>query len=483
VNLKHSVNILSKFLKLLGLLMLIPSLCSLIYKEDDLYSFLISGIVTFIVGLCAEQITKSGSKIDEYNRKDGFFIASFCWICAIAFGALPYLIYGVFGNPIDAFFESTAGFTTTGASTVENIEILPHGILFWRSFTQWLGGMGILILAIAILPKLSVGGMQLMNLESPGPSAEKLTPRIAETAKYLWTIYLFLSFILFIILKLLGLPIFDSIIHVFSTVSIGGFSNQNLSIGAYNSVAVEFTIIAFMFISGINYALLFWLSRGKFRKLLSNPEFKFYVFILLAAVILVTIDLFTYMMPSLFDAFRYSAFNVISISTTTGYVSTDYNTWPVFSRWLLIILMFVGGCSGSTAGSIKVMRIIILIKHAFREIKKNIYPNAVLPIRFGKNVLEDNIVSSIINFFLIYIFIFTLSTIILTLDDVSIITAFSACAATIGNVGPGMELVGPSGNYAALSNLSKIVLSFLMIIGRLELFAILVIFTPSFWKN
>jgi len=343
--------------------------------------------------------------------------------------------------------------------------------------------MGILILAIAILPKLSVGGMQLMNLESPGPSAEKLTPRIAETAKYLWAIYLFLSFILFIILKLLGLPIFDSIIHVFSTVSIGGFSNQNLSIGAYNSVAVEFTIIAFMFISGINYALLFWLSRGKFRKLLSNPEFKFYVFILLAAVILVTIDLFTYMMPSLFDAFRYSAFNVISISTTTGYVSTDYNTWPVFSKWLLIILMFVGGCSGSTAGSIKVMRIIILIKHAFREIKKNIYPNAVLPIRFGKNVLEDNIVSSIINFFLIYIFIFTLSTIILTLDDVSIITAFSACAATIGNVGPGMELVGPSGNYAALSNLSKIVLSFLMIIGRLELFAILVIFTPSFWKN
>jgi trk system potassium uptake protein TrkH len=238
-----------------------------------------------------------------------------------------------------------------------------------------------------------------------------------------------------------------------------------------------------MFISAINYALLFWLSRGKFRKLLSNPEFKFYVFILLAGVILVTIDLFTHMMPSLFDAFRYSAFNVISISTTTGFVSTDYDTWPVFSRWLLIILMFIGGCSGSTSGSIKVMRIIILIKHAFREIKKNIYPNAVLPIRFGKNVLEDNIVSSIINFFLIYIFIFILSTIILTLDDVSIITAFTACAATIGNVGPGMELVGPSGNYAGLSNLSKIVLSFLMIIGRLELFAILVIFTPSFWKN
>jgi trk system potassium uptake protein TrkH len=483
VNLKHSVNILSRFLKLLGLLMLIPAICSFIYKEDDLYSFLISAIITFIVGSTAEYITKSDSNIDEFNRKDGFFIASFCWISAIAFGALPYLIYGVFSNPVDAFFESTAGFTTTGASTVVNIEILPHGILFWRSFTQWLGGMGILILAIAILPRLSVGGMQLMNLEAPGPSAEKLTPRIAETAKHLWAIYLFLSLILFILLMFFGLPYFDSIIHVFSTVSIGGFSNKNLSIGAYNSVAVEFTIISFMFISGINFALLFWLSRGRFRKLFSNPEFKFYVLILLASITLVTIDLFTYMFPSLFDAFRYSAFNVVSISTTTGFVSADYDAWPVFSRWLLIILMFVGGCSGSTSGSIKVMRIIILIKHAFREIKKNIYPNAVLPIRFGKNVLEDNIVSSIINFFLIYIFIFILSTILLTLDEVPIITAFTACAATIGNVGPGMELVGPAHNYAGLSNLSKIVLSFLMIIGRLELFAILVIFTPSFWKN
>ena len=463
--------------------MLIPSLCSLIYKENDVYSFLISGIITFVVGFTAERLTKSDSMIEEFNRKDGFFIASFCWISAVLFGALPYLIYGVFNNPIDAFFESTAGFTTTGASTINNIEILPHGILFWRSFTQWLGGMGILILAIAILPKLSVGGMQLMNLEIPGPSAEKLTPRIAETAKRLWAIYLLLSLILLILLKLLGLPFFDSIINVFSTVSIGGFSNKNLSIGAYNSVAVEFTIMSFMFISGINYALLFWLTRGNFRKLFSNPEFKFYVLILSASVILVTINLFTYMIPSLFEAFRYSAFNVISILTTTGFTSTDYDKWPVFSKWLLIILMFVGGCAGSTAGSIKVMRILILISHAFRGIKKNIYPNAVLPIRFGKNVLEDNIVSSIVNFFLIYIFLFILSTIILTFDNVPIITAFTACAATIGNVGPGMELVGPSKNYADLSNLSKIVLSFLMIVGRLELFAILVIFTPSFWKN
>ncbi len=463
--------------------MLIPAFCSIIYKEDDIYSFLISGVITFLVGISGEQLTKSEADIDEFNRKDGFFIASFCWISAIAFGSMPYLIYGVFSNPMDAFFESTAGFTTTGASTVVNIEILPHGILFWRSFTQWLGGMGILILAIAILPKLSVGGMQLLNIEAPGPSAEKLTPRIAETAKHLWTVYLVLSILLFVILNLLGLPIFDSIIHVFSTVSIGGFSNQNLSVGAYNSVAVEFTITAFMFISGINFALLFWLSRGKFKKLYSNPEFRFFVIIIVVSITLVTIDLYTYQFSNLFESFRYAAFNVTSISTTTGFVSTDYNLWPEFSKWLLIILMFVGGCSGSTSGSIKVMRIIILIKHAFREIKKNIYPNAVLPIRFGKNVLDDNVVSSIINFFLIYIFIFILSTIILTLDEVPIITAFTACAATIGNVGPGMDLVGPASNYAGLSNLSKTVLSFLMIIGRLELFAILVIFTPSFWKN
>jgi trk system potassium uptake protein len=482
MNLRNSINTVSRFLKLLGLLMIFPSVCSIVYKEDDVYAFIVSGIFTFFVGFVVENLTKTES-IKEIERKDGFFIASFCWISAVVFGALPYLIYGVFNNPIDAFFESTAGFTTTGATTVVNIEILPHGILFWRSFTQWIGGMGILILAIAILPKLSIGGMQLMALEAPGHTTEKFTPRIAETAKRLWVIYFILSIILLILLNIFGMSFFDSLIQVFSTLSIGGFSNKNLNVEAHDSVLIESTITAFMFIAGINFALLYWCARRKFSKLISNPEFKFYCSLLIIAIMLVSLDLYVVHTYNFLDALRYSSFNVTSIMTTTGFSSIDFDKWPEFSKWLLVILMFIGGCSGSTSGSVKILRIMILLKHALRVIKKNIYPNAVLPIRFGNDVLDEGIISGVINFFLIYIFVFVISTILFSFDNVPVMTALTACAASLGNVGPGLELVGPANNYSSISNLSKTVLIILMLMGRLELFAILVIFTPSFWKK
>ena len=483
MNLKHSINIVSKFLELFGLLILVPIICSLIYDEGDIYAFVLSALLTVLVGIVADYLTRSGSDDIDFYRKDGFFIASFCWITAVIFGSLPYLFSGTLHNPVDAIFESVSGFTTTGSSIISNIEAVPHGILFWRSFTQWLGGMGIIILAIAILPRLSVGGMQLMSLEAPGPTTEKLTPRIAETAKHLWGVYLFLTLLMLVILKLLGMPLYDSFIHVFSTLSTGGFSNKNLSVGAYDNAQIEYVITVFMFIAGANFALLYWALRGNLRKLVTNPEFKFYLLINLLVILAVTSDLYIKHFDRMTDAFRYASFNIVSISTTTGFASIDFDKWPEFSKYLLVLLMFIGGCSGSTSGSVKVMRIIILIKQAFKEIKKNIYPNAVFPLNYGGNIIDDKVTSSIISFFLIYIFIFAVSVIILTLDGISIISAFTACAANIGNVGPGLDFVGPSRNYSELSNLSKSVLSFLMLVGRLELFAVLVIFTPHFWKK
>lgn len=483
MNLKYSINIVSRFIKLFGLLMLVPLICCIIYKEGDIYAFIISSLLTVLFGLAIDYPTRQSRNDNDFYRKDGFFIASFCWISAVFFGALPYILSGILHNPVDAIFESVSGFTTTGASIMTSVEILPHGILFWRSFTQWLGGMGIIILAIAILPRLSVGGMQLMSLEAPGPTTEKLTPRIAETAKHLWAVYIFLSLLLLLILNLLGLSLYDSIIHAFSTMSTGGFSNNNLSVGAYNSTSVDYVITVFMFIAGTNFTLLYWGLKGDLRKLIHNTEFKFYFILNLVIILAVTSDLYLKHFDRIIDAFRFASFNVVSISTTTGFATTDFDKWPEFSKYLLVLLMFIGGCSGSTSGSIKVLRIIILIKQAFREIKKNIYPNAVFPLNYGSHVIDEKVTSSIISFFLIYIFIFAVSVIILTLDGISIISAFTAAAANIGNVGPGLDFVGPSRNYAELSNLSKSVLSILMLVGRLELFAVLVIFTPHFWKK
>jgi trk system potassium uptake protein TrkH len=471
-------------MKFLGLLMLVPAIISIIYHENDLWALIISALITSSFGFILEITTKPLKQMKEIERKEGFLIAALSWFAASMFGAIPYLIYGVFTNPVDAWFESVAGFTTTGASVLTDIEALPHGILFWRNFSQWLGGMGIIVLGIAILPRLAVGGMQLMGLEAPGPTTEKITPRIAETAKKLWGVYVLLSFVLILFLKFAGMPLFDSVLQSFSTMSTGGFSPTNLSIASYNSSIIDVIITIFMFLAGMNFVLHYWLLRGDFRRTTRNSEFRYYFFLNLTVILAVSFELWSTIYPNFFEALRYGSFQVISISTTTGFSTANFDLWPSFSQWFLLMLMFFGGCAGSTSGSIKIIRIMVLFKNGYQELHKIIYPRAVVPIRVNAKPISQEVVSSITSFFLIYLFIFLVSTLlVLAAEDIPIITAISACAASIGNIGPGLGEVGPAGNYAGLSSFTKAVLSFLMIIGRLELFTILVIFTPAFWRR
>ncbi len=484
MNIRLSLHIIGNFMKYLGLLMLVPVIISVIYNENDLWAFIISALITTSFGFILETATKPPERMKEIQRREGFLIAALSWFAASIFGAIPYLIYGVFNHPVDAWFESVAGFTTTGATVLTDIEVVPYGMLFWRSFSQWIGGMGIIVLGIAILPRLAVGGMQLMGLEAPGPTTEKITPRIAETAKKLWAVYLLLSFLLIVFLLFAGMPIFDSVLQSFSTMSTGGFSPNNLSVGSYNSSIIDVIITIFMFIAGMNFVLLYWSLRGDFKRLTRNSELKYYFFLNLSVILIVSFELWSTIYPNFFEALRYGSFQVISISTGSGFSTANFDLWPSFSKWFLLMLMFFGGCAGSTTGSIKIIRIMVLLKKGYQELHKIIYPRAVVPIRVNAKPISPEIISSITSFFLIYLFIFLVSTlIVMAAEDLPIITAISACAASIGNVGPGLGEVGPAGNYAGLSSFTKVVLSFLMIIGRLELFTILVIFTPAFWRR
>ena len=464
--------------------MFIPAIISLLYKENDIWAFIISALFTSLFGFILEIATKPEERSKDIERREGFLIAALAWFAASLFGAIPYLIYGVFSNPVDAWFESVAGFTTTGATVLINIEDLPKGMLFWRSLSQWLGGMGIIVLAIAILPRLAVGGMQLMGLEAPGPTTEKITPRIAETAKKLWGIYVLLSVVLVIFLLFAGMPFFDSLLQSLSTLSTGGFSPKNLSVGSYNSPVIDIIITVFMFIAGMNFVLLYWSLRGNFKKLTKNSEFRFYLLINLIVIVVVSLELWTTIYPSFLEALRYGSFQVVSISAGSGFSTANYDIWPSFSKWFILLLMFLGGCAGSTTGSVKIIRIMVLFKKGFQELQKIIYPNAIIPIRVNSKPIGDEVISSITSFFLIYVFIFLVSTlVVLAAEDLPILTAISACAASLGNVGPGLGQVGPIGNYSDLTSFTKLTLTFLMIIGRLELFTILVIFTPIFWRR
>lgn len=482
---KISAYIFGLFLKYFGILMLVPILCTIIYGEDDHSSFLISAFVTIVAGYGLELLNKPAEDIKEINRKSGFLIVTLCWLGAGLFGSLPYILQGVLSNPADALFESVSGFTTTGASVISDPGALTHGILFWRNFTQWLGGMGIVLLAIAVLPRLSVGGMQLMGYEAPGPTTEKLTPRISETAKKLWFIYILLTALLLIFLLLAGMPFFDSLLHSFSTLATGGFSTQGLSIGAYNNVYIEIIITIFMFLAGVNFVLHYSLYRRDFKKVASNSELKFYIALNLGFIAVISaIFIYSGYYESLTDALRYSSFQVLSISTTTGFATDDFNLWPPIIQFLLFSLMFIGASAGSTAGSIKTIRILVLVKKGYRELKQLLYPRGVFPIRIDNRTVNEKIVSSISAFFVLYIFIAVTSAIILlVIEDISVLTALSACAATLGVIGPGLDQVGPMENYMFFKDSTKLFLAFLMIVGRLELYAVLVILTPAFWRK
>jgi len=473
-------------MRTLGLVLLceagamIPSLViSLYYGEQDKLAFLISIAIVSTLGFI---LVKRPVETRDVGYREGFAIATFSWLLLAFFGAVPFYLSGAVSNFVDAFFETMSGFTTTGASVITDIESLPHGILFWRSLTQWLGGMGIIVLTLALIPSLKIAGMKLFRAEVPGPTKDKVVPGVINTSRQLYKVYLIISVAAFLSLKAAGLSWFDSFIHTFSTVATGGFSNQNASIGSYNDPLVEGIIIFFMFIAGINFALHFHALKKNFNPLRQDKETKLYGAILFLAILFVGINLVMTMNYSTADAFRQSAFQVISIMTTTGYATADFNQWPAFSKAVLVGLMFFGGCAGSTAGGMKLARLYILSKSVSRQIVKLIHPQAVIPVRIGKHVVSDAIVENVQTFFFIFLGIHAFSVITLTSMGMDLESAFSAVLASITNVGPGLGMVGPMSNFADVPAVGKLLLAFCMLLGRLELYTVLVVFNIRFWR-
>lgn len=485
MNVRFCFQVTGKFVTYLGLLMLVPAVCTLFYPEDDLPAFLISALITSLAGLSLMFVCRIPETPTEIRRREGFLIAALCWVLASVFGAIPYYVYGVFASPVDALFESTAGFTTTGATALASIEWLPKGILFWRNFTQWLGGMGIIVLGIAIFPRLFVGGAQLMGLETTGPTTEKFAPKIAETAKKLWIVYVGLTAVLTVLLIFGGMSFFDALTHSFSTLSTGGFSCRDASIGAYDSGYIQGLITLFMFLGGTSFVLHFYFFTGKPGKLLRNSEFRFYLFFVIAATMFIALELIQADVYGTFsESLRYASFQVVSIITTTGFTTTDFDAWPAFVKWVIFMLMFFGACAGSTSGSVKALRIMVLFKKAHREIRRLVYPNVVSPITIEGKSINEKAVASITSFFILYIFLCGfIALVVLMLEDISLESAVSAAAASITNVGPAFDEVGPANHYAHLGSPTKIILSLAMIIGRLELYTILVLLMPSFWRR
>ncbi|MEC9376968.1 MAG: TrkH family potassium uptake protein [Candidatus Neomarinimicrobiota bacterium] len=479
MRIKTLLNILGALLSILGITMVVPIFISLGYGEPDWEGFLISSIICVIVGFPTWFITRHNQSL---TNRDGFAIVTFSWVLAGIAGSFPFYFSGAIPNVTDAFFESMSGVTTTGASILNNIESLPHGVLYWRSFIQWIGGMGIIVFYIAVLPLLGVGGVQLFKAEVPGPVADKIKPRVRETAKVLWIVYVGITFAEIIALSVAGMSIFDAVCHGFTTMPTGGFSTKNTSIGYFESSIIHYIIIFFMFLAGVNFSLHFRAIHGDIKTYIKDKEFLAY----LGGVLIVTLVVFSavsFQGDSLNALnFRDSLFTTISILTTTGYSSADYELWPAFVQLILLALMFVGGMGGSTGGGMKVIRVMLLLKYAGHETRRMLHARALIPIRIGKQLIKEDVVRNTLGFFLFFMSAFILSTIVLASMGLDISSAIGAAASAMGNIGPGLGEFGPTDNYALLSPPGKWILTFCMLLGRLEIFTVMVLFSRTFWK-
>nr|WP_321354945.1 potassium transporter TrkG [uncultured Draconibacterium sp.] len=481
MNLKIIFRVLGFLLFVEGIAMGIALLVALIYGEHDSSSFIISGGINLAIGGLIVAVTSKAKK--DIGKREGFIIVSMVWIVFSFFGSLPYIISGSIPSFTDAFFETISGFTTTGSSILNDIEALPHGILFWRSITQWLGGMGIIVLSLAILPVFGIGGMQLFMAEVPGPTPDKISPRIKQTAKTLWVIYLAFTVAETLLLWAGDMTLFDAVCHSFTTMATGGFSTKQASIAHWPSPFTQYVIIVFMFLAGTNFTLSYFAIKGKFSVAFKDEEFKYYSFFTLGFTALIFIGLLISTEFGVEKAFRDSLFQVITIITTTGYATADYLMWPPVLTMLIFLLFFFGGSAGSTGGGIKIMRIVVLLKNGYYELKRLVHPNAVIPVRFNKHSVDPKIVTNVLAFFMIYFVIFAISTVIFTLIEPDMESSMGAVATCLGNIGPGLGTVGPAENFYHISPIGKWFLSFLMLLGRLELFTVLVLFSPSFWKE
>ncbi|WP_319371698.1 potassium transporter TrkG [uncultured Ilyobacter sp.] len=476
MNWKLIFKIQGLILVVVGAMMSIPLIFSFYYRSSDILSLSFSIFLTILVGVLFLFIFKSKKRI---RAREGFASVSLGWIMASCFGALPFYLEGTMGSYINCVFESMSGFTTTGATILKDIEVLPKGVLFWRSLTHWLGGMGIILLTIAVLPMLGISPGQLYNAEVPGPIKGRLRPKIRDTAVILWLIYLSMTVIETILLMFGGMNLYDSLCHTFGTLGTGGFSTRNSSVGGFHSIYIEIVIIVFMYLSGINYTLHFYLIKGRFRNFLKNSEWRFYTSILFAAVIMISLNIYfagpVEYRGDYIKSLRDSAFQVVSITTTTGYVTADFNLWPSFSGLLLVLMMFFGGSAGSTGGGLKQIRVLIMIKHIYHEVEKMAYPRAVFSLKVGGDSIEERVVKNVVVFFILFMFFFGGITIFLALMGYDIVTCFSASIATLGNIGPGLSRVGAVENYSFFDPYSKVVLIFAMLLGRLEIFSVLIL--------
>ena len=477
MNFRLVFKVTGKALMVEAVSMLITLMVCLFYQEDPT-PFLFTIPLVMIIGFALSLLHSN----DHFFPREGFFSVALIWLLMGAFGALPFYFSGFFPSYIDCFFEAVSGFTTTGASILTAVEPLSRGILFWRSFIHWLGGMGVLILTIALLPSLGSRTLHLMKAESPGPVVSKLVPKSSQSSKILYGIYCGMTAIEIIALRIAGMPWYDSIVHSFATAGTGGFSTRNLSIAAYNSPAIEIIITIFMLLFSVNFSLYFLLLCGKVKQVLKSDELRFFLIVVFASIVLITFNIWN-LYPTVGESIRHAAFQVGSIISTTGFASTDFNQWPEFSRVLLVLLMFVGACAGSTGGAIKCSRVLLLGRCIRREIKQVIHPRVVNVVKLDGRVVDEPALRSVHIFFAAYIFITLGATLLVSVDNNSFGTTFTAVVSCIGNIGPGLELVGPMGNYAFFSPFSKLLLSLCMIIGRLEILPILVLFSGNAWKR
>lgn len=477
MNKKMILYVLGKLLLVCGALLVLPLIISVIYKENTYMSFIIPIGMLFILGtlLCLKK-----PKNNNFYAREGFIIVGLSWILISFFGSLPFVISGEIPSMIDAFFETVSGFTTTGSSILENVEELSYGMLFWRSFTHWIGGMGILVFVLIFLPS-DGRSLYILKAESPGPQVGKLVSKVKFTARILYLIYLLMT-LTEIIFLLFDMPVFDAVVNSFATAGTGGFAIKSASIGAYSDYS-QIVIGVFMLLFGINFNFFFLILIKNFKKAFKMEEVFWYLGIILVSTILIAVNIYFTIGGSLAIILKDSFFQVSSIITTTGFATTDFNLWPALSQVILVLLMFIGACAGSTGGGMKVSRFVLIVKSIRRNIKKLVHPKSISNIRFEGGVVDDDVVHGALNYFACLIFIFIFCLIIIAFDNKDFVTNFTAVSACINNIGPGLGEVGPMGNYNDYSDLSKIILSMAMLVGRLEIFPILMLFSPKIWLN